>query len=80
MLLVSGMCMSNAETQSDLLCCCHSSQNTIAEHELSDNLTRRVQLCSTKCCNCFLDDFAVLAEYAMVQVDLLGVRGVHSIS
>ena len=54
MLLVSGMCMSNAETQTDLLCCCHSSQNTIAEHELSDNLTRRVQLCSTKCCTASL--------------------------
>ena len=48
MLLVSGFFMSNA--QNDLLCCCHSSQNTVAEHEVSDNLTRHVQLCSTKCC------------------------------
>ena len=36
MLLVSGMCMSNV--QSDLLCCCHSSQNTVAKHEVSDLL------------------------------------------
>ncbi len=54
MLLVSGLLMSNVWNV--LLLCCHSSQNTVTEHELSDNPSRHVEM-QHNLLHCFLDEF-----------------------